>query len=837
MLRVDGELMLVQNERQVEAESARGARALNLRRLVAGMATRASGLTPTTVEMTRLLTHHLVGHSHALALAFDEGIGALRRAGVSPMMLRSLVAPRAARFAKLMESADSWLEKCGLRDERADARLAATALGAEPVPEFEQVEQAVLRGLGHWENADLEFFEGVHQNIRGRNGRGLVIELPTARAFRAKSGMESLLTKLERRWAAQPDSPSIDFVEPDQPGQETVIEAQHAESEARVVAHAVLDALSRGTPVDGIAVVTLDSSQSFLEPLRTELNLAKIPFTEPRGRPAVASPRAHAALELLKLARGALTRDGLVDLLLTPDLRPERWLQTRERRALHRLVRELERLPLNTDSSGTELLGALAEPDGSEVRSLAHAALKRMLLDLEYLKGPSQRSRLGSAWRSLLDALGMLETNPNALERGLDVANATELLQSLGDDAAGLRALLTAVERTESAAAALGFGDQQLLAGEYLQEIEAALTGVGPATGAGRAGAVWVARPADVAGLRHEVVVVCRASKSHLDCSTSSAELSLGEPLMQALPWSLRPPAAMEQAGFAELGLAWATVHASRVVVTFSRDETGNRDGPSRWTEALRGYPKRHLEPTSPLHSGARRVRALAAPNGGALRRMRVERARSDFFLRRAGEDPYTGRAPSLPRLVRGDSPEHPVAVTTLERYLRCPFLAFAEAGLRATRRSEDGDTIDARIRGRLLHQSLAAGMEAASRLPSNASASERQAAALNAAEVYLTSQGRSPLRRAAMQNLVADAAALIRWSAGADDPLLFLEAERAFGQAEKWGPLALEGVYVSGRIDRIDASPSRKRLRIIDYKSGGQPTRKEWHHELLQPW
>jgi hypothetical protein len=187
--------------------------------------------------------------------------------------------------------------------------------------------------------------------------------------------------------------------------------------------------------------------------------------------------------------------------------------------------------------------------------------------------------------------------------------------------------------------------------------------------------------------------------------------------------------------------------------------------------------------------------------------------------------------------LVRGDSPEHPVAVTTLERYLRCPFLAFAEAGLRATRRSEDGDTIDARIRGRLLHQSLAAGMEAASRLPSNASASERQAAALNAAEIYLTSQGRSPLRRAAMQNLVADAAALIRWSAGADDPLLFLEAERAFGQAEKWGPLALEGVYVSGRIDRIDASPSRKRLRIIDYKSGGQPTRKEWHHELLQPW
>jgi RecB family exonuclease len=63
------------------------------------------------------------------------------------------------------------------------------------------------------------------------------------------------------------------------------------------------------------------------------------------------------------------------------------------------------------------------------------------------------------------------------------------------------------------------------------------------------------------------------------------------------------------------------------------------------------------------------------------------------------------------------------------------------------------------------------------------------------------------------------------------------LDAEKAFGSTHDWGALQLGPVFVSGRIDRIDASSDRRRVRIIDYKTGKVPTNAQIDEELLQPW
>jgi CRISPR/Cas system-associated exonuclease Cas4 (RecB family) len=737
-------------------------------------------------------------------------------------------------LAEILERTDQWLERSELRDERADGWLAADAIAGGAPSELHGAELLIVRGLTRWEPVDLRFFEALHQALCETGGRGLAIELPSAGLFANDAPLEPLARKLEQRWASHQNAPNLRFVEPADGSLRVIqaVEAQHAESEARAVVNALLESLSQGVPIDAIAVVSLDMGEAFLEPLRAALMAAKIPFSEPRGRPAVAAPHTHAALELMRLASGPLSRDTLLDVLRTPDLKPGRWVSDGGRTALWRWISALQRIPLRIDRSGRELVEALANDNSAPT---ARAAMERLLQDRDGLGRPGTRAELRTRFSELLSDLGLLAPPPAALGRALHRAESgdTALLRALADDARGSAAMVAAFDKTTEAAAALGLADEAISLRAYLEEVEGALPGVGPAGGPARVGALSLLRPRDIAAMSFELCVVCRASTAHLDAGGS--DLVLGEELLAALPNEARPPSAADSSRFAELELAWALANARRTVVTFSRrDERGSPDGPSRWLRSLGVEPRR--EPASALHPAASRILPLCRPTLEAARRADIEKRRLSYFLN-PGTAPneHTGLARPLGNILGGDRPERPLSVTLLERYLRCSFLAFS-ALLGATRDEKSDDTVGLRERGSLLHAALAEALSATIG-KWHLDSGELEKLAVDAAREYLAKQGNAPLRQAGLSMTLDDVLSLVRWSIHDAGPFRFVGAEQPFGAGRPWPPLRIGDIYLSGRIDRIDLTSDGSKARIIDYKSGKAPTRDEREQQLLQPW
>lgn len=832
-------LIVVPSERHVELARANGADAVTLRNLVRSLAD-AGHLRAATPETTRLLTSRLLGQSFASSVTLDDAAGALHRSGARAEDVARVGSSRAQWFERLLDEGPRQLESAGLRDERSDGWAAAAQLASA---DLGPARRAVIRGLTQWTRADLAFFGALHAALRTRGGEGVIIELPPGAAREPALG--PLIEDLERTWATANDAPAVRFVERTLPLERVeCIEAAGAESEARAVVHAVLAALERGVAIDRVVLATLDTGELFLEPLRAALHAAKIPFSEPRGRPALAAPRAHAALGLLGLARGPTRRDTLLDVLLTPDLDARRWTRS-ERGALSGLRGALEALPIDVDRTGAEIAAALerSAADATDTRrTAARDAYSRLLADLRLGHGPHPRAELAAFWTALFEEVGLLASEPRALGTAITESDAgrPELLRAIADDSRGATAIVTAFERTVAAARALGAGTEPVTIGAYLEEVETALAGVGPTRGARRAGALTIGRPRELAGLEFDTLIVCRTSDSVFDRTRDRIGLTLGEEILGALPASKRPPRASDETRFTELALDWLLARARHVVVSSSRrDERGSPERPSRWTRAVErahGATPR-VEPASPLHGRAARVVALGALSRDGARHVRVESERRAYFLDpRLPSGPFTGHADDLTAVV-GGSAERPIAVTLLEMYERCPFLAFAAGALRATRAESVAEAIGVRERGSLIHAALAHALTSVRPLLATASPAEIEARALEAASAYIAREDASPLRRAGLHSTLWDVAALIRWSLADSGPYAFRDAERAFGTGAEWGALEIAGIHFAGRIDRIDATSDGRAVRVIDYKSGQGPTAKQRDRAVLQAW
>ncbi len=836
------------SERQAEHEAARGVRVLPLRELATRLVEAAHPeLREASNEATRLLTRRtLRGQPVALALAVDDALGQLRRAGARPADLKRIAGTRGALLADALQRTGARLQELGLRDTREHAWLAARALPSTTIRELDGIQRIRVRGVSQWENADLTLIEALQHKLHAAGG-GVVIELPSVRAdlgVALKEAVDGLAARLEQRWAGANDHPEIEYSEVrGDSSAPIVIQAAHEASEARAVARSVLDALADGAALDRIAIVPLDAADAFLEPLRAELSAARLPFSEAWGRSTNAAPEAHAALELIRLAQGPLQRDALVDVLRVPDLELASLLGENSRLGF---VDAIARLPVRVDRGG-ELLAALEtrlrrlEPSAEREREALETAqrvLSALFARFARLRSASTRRVFRDRWRELFAELGLLSASRRGLSQAIRFAERRDHapLGALGQNARAGRAIDLALERVVSAAELLGLAEEPLELNDFSQEFATALAAVGPSQGAGRAGTLRIARAADVAGLDWDLLIVCRAASSTLDWQSSSSDSVLDADLVEQLPAHCRPATAADRALFTKLALAGAMSRAQHTRVTWAARDARGGSGASRLVMNLN--PKSTLvEPPSPLDQKARRVLPLPTPSAEVRVRAALELRRQDFYAHPEQALSFeNGAAGPLERWVGGDA-ERPLPVTQLERYARCAFLGFSGVVLRAVRDDAVGDGLSARERGTLIHEALAIALTGTRERFGSADPAQLEREALERAETFLRAQVSSKLRGAALNAALEDVAALLRWSFANNDGVWFAEAERGFGSKDEWAALPVGEHFVSGRIDRIDRNTDSSAVRIIDYKTGKVSLNGEQAEQLLQPW
>ncbi|HXK18359.1 MAG TPA: hypothetical protein VNG33_11180, partial [Polyangiaceae bacterium] len=363
-----------------------------------------------------------------------------------------------------------------------DSWLAARAIGEKSLPGVSELSVAGWARLGAGE---LLLLERLHLELRRRGG-GVTLRFPGVSGEDSRRAVENEQARLEARWAEHNDAPSV-VRDDDKPAQGLTLRltrTPNLASEARAVVRAVQDKLSQGKRLDRIAIVPLELSEAFLEELRSALWAAKLPFSEPRGRPPIAGPNVHATLELLRLVGGPIRRDALLDVLAAPGLRTERWFESGGPGALHALRELLARTPVGSDSDGQLLLArakSLAAQRPDPRSEAAVAALGRVLGDLRRVAASRTRATLVRDFSALVDELGLLQMSAQILRLALTARDggAPSLLTALSDDARGASTLALGLSRLVDAAERLGLSDQAVSPHELSAELLRAMEGVG----------------------------------------------------------------------------------------------------------------------------------------------------------------------------------------------------------------------------------------------------------------------------------------------------------------------------------------------------------------------
>jgi RecB family exonuclease len=893
-------LTLVPRAAHVAAELGRREGAGNVRVLsdfvIEVMARLAREIVPATPPAVRLLTAQAlaeIGDARqrwpdeaparaALTRSMDQAIGRLRRASVTPVHLRDLATPRATLLADVIDRIDAALRAHGLVDPRALGTMAALRLREAPRAALLAIDPALrsgavmITGMVAFEADDLAVIEALHARLREGGGAGVSVVLP--RLPTPDDPVALIASDLERRWAELVDPPELVWIEARAPQAIQAITARDEGGEARAVVAAVLTAFSRGAAPERIAILVPTLDEARLSPLRAALRDARVPFAEPRPRPADSDPAGRILLGLLAIAEGPVTREQVIELLRAPGLHLGAWMdgasvgEAASRAAL--LAHRLREVPVEIDRSGKLLSLGLRDLIAARQRNTARArrtgplpdeawmpeCLDRLLADVRGLsEGAPSRKELVSRLFELVDRLALGRADPREIAAALraDRHLGGLALRSLGDSARAVRALREAARLIVEATESIGCADRSASAGELAAElpIVAAELDAGAAAGASGAGAVRVALAADLAAIDHDLLVITGLEeRSH--GGHEGDESLLDEPLRRRLPEALRPLSARDRelGRRAELGLAIAS--AARLITSFCTGDEGELASPHgwfRWAEALGA--DRHQEPisrvsrlASPIDARSAELCALARgaePRPEIAERARIERARTAYFLDpRAPADAFSGRVilgdeaarTRFVASVGGDSPERPVAVTAIERAAGCAFAGFARRVLHV-RRSEDlGEPADARERGTLVHRALEYAFEGVRERGAGEDPARLLAAARAHAELGLgLPTALAPLRREAIDQAVTDAVVVVARALHTGDALRFRHAEQSFGSGDAWPALALlpgvdddhagaPTVWVDGQIDRVDVSVDGARARVVDYKTGRIP-------------
>jgi ATP-dependent helicase/nuclease subunit B len=830
--------------------------------------------------------------SVALGATLDRTIGALRRSArgaAGPGNKRSLAVWAAAvqERVDVRLRAAGFFDARG-----AGALLARYFAGAtdEVLADLGVLGGATFEGVFPWDGDDALWIEALHRRSKVAGGAGVVLRLPQFEGesgeHRLANAAFPLADVLEKRWAGALDAPEIEWTSAPLAKVVAVRSAQTADAEARAVAAAVLDALSAGIAPERIAIVVPRTSDDSAAPICAALAEARVAFAEPRGRSIVPCPDGRAALGLLALAEGPFTRDGILEVLRAPGLHAGIWVEaadeTEAATRASRLASRLREVPVDVDGSGRGFVDGLAalvaeQPDDAWMPR----AMERLVASARWLaEGGTFREGL-RRFTTLLDRAKLGQPSARELWAALGDEKrgfGSLALSAMGENASAVRRLREVVVELGGAAETLGFGGAPL----SVAEMRALVRGLAERTGAraggsaARAGAVRIGRPEEIAGLPFDRVIVTGLVDSAYGDEGEEEDLLGGQD--EEGPEGR----AKTRAPRRTLALAAVLASAREAVLAYATGDDADIAKPHAVVvDAIeQGVPVR-AEPASRVSARASllgpRSEALVALVGGRpptadlAERVRIERERYAFFMDpRADAGDFTGRVrltagldALLPRLVGGASERSALAVTAIEKAAGCAFAGFARRVLRIRKAEDLAEAGDARERGTLVHKALSAVFEAARDARSRAGAGEAQpspsggaaesgwggsaadrraafAAARSAAERALEIEKvTSPLRREALLSAVRDALVALSWAWNEDESVQFLFAEQMFGgaMAAPWGALPLAPgddepgaptVYVEGRIDRVDATGDRRRVRVIDYKTGRLPQGEE---------
>jgi len=698
----------------------------------------------------------------ALTATIDRAIGALRRgAKLSSGTRRSLGAWAAA----VQERLDVRLRAAGWFDARGAGALLGRAIATakvEALLDLGILGGAVLRHVHPWDADDLLWIEALHRRSLAEGGAGVEVRLPRFAADHegdARQGevlreplrdrgrepvdvgllahaADPLADALERRWASLEDAPEIGWESVTRARVIEVRAARTKAAEARAATAAVREAIGAGVPPERVAIVVPRVSQETIGALCAALSEAKIAFAEPRGRSILACPDGRAALALLALAEGPFTRDALLEVLRAPGLHAGVWVEAADEgeaaARVARLAARLRDVPVDVDGSGRLFIEAMTTlvADSAEDAWMPRA-LERLVGSVRFLAEGGTLREAVRRFVSLLDRTKLGQ--PSA--RDLAAALADEkrghgalAVSALGENASALRRLREVATEMGVAAEALDLGGTPMSTAELRAMVKALAERTGAkATGtAGRAGAVRIARPEEIAGLSFERIVVMGLVESAYGDDGEEEDL-LGDNDERG------EGRAHARAPRRTLALAAALASAKEAVLTYALGEEGDLDKPHAIIAGAisRGVrdvvePASRVSPKASL-LGPRSATLVALARGRPppaelAERVRIERLRHDFFMDpRIAPDAFTGlvrlengMAEHLSAVIGGASETSSIAVTAVERAAGCAFHGFARRVLRIARKEDLAEAGDARERGTLVHQALHTAFESA---------------------------------------------------------------------------------------------------------------------------
>ena len=774
---------------------------------------------------------------------------------------------RARTLALAMRALDDALAAAGATDARSIGPMLADAIRKRsPADLAAHVGERTVRArwLLVWEPAELRWWRALDEGLAGVNGWARIVVPSFDRPLegeRERDPLECIAEDLAQALDAAPEHEPIAMVlgdltgrPPEQLTRVTVLAAQDPVAQAHLVAGVVRAALREGAAVERVAIVTPSLDERSLAPLRRALEEVGVVAHEARGAPPSGAAVVVASLLALEVAESLdrrllaqLLRSGFVDAggLARPSGRPATY------GALVAIARALEtsRLAAGAEPAARILATVAAQATDRGTHAVDRRGREELTRALVEAFGVAGRARTRgehvAAARTLWTTLGM---GARAGRGGLSTFASDEAPRgvpraerlAIARDARAWDSLRAAVDAYESAAHASGALGQEIEAAMFRLELAELLDASSSSPGASRTGAIRIARLGDVVGEELDLLVVIDANEGLLPRDVMQDPI-LSDALAAALAKSSRgafraiDPAVMRARELA--ALAASASEADRIVISqLAEDGAGALLAPSPVGSLL-------------IRAGATPLRAIAEasrrtpdpmPDDDVLRRAAREETREAFFLDPARPTSdltadLRGARADVRAVVRSllehetGQGERALAVTSLERFARCPFMGLAHVVFAAREAERQEDLPDAREEGTLVHEALAAAFVATAELwplrPRDAAAIlERGMGAVD--DVLARATGHAVLA-AVVRLRVRDSARAVLSSAIEDEDWDFAYAEQAFGGrrdgGEGWPALdvAAEGerLRLRGTIDRIDRRSDGGAVRVVDYK------------------